>query len=120
MEHGGEAARRVGADDRPRVDALPAQRVGLQFRVLDHRSPEGPGIGDDDAHLHATEDMDVTLEDALRLAAESEPVPGLVLAVEGHAARRAADPLPGPGASVAQERKLRGGVELQKPDGNPT
>src|SRR2546422_11397098 len=64
--------------------------------------------------------MDATLEDALRLAAEDEPVPGLVLAGAARAARRAADPVPRPRAFVAQERKFRGCVRLQKADGNLT
>ena len=60
VENAREAAGRVVADDRARVDAVPAQRVGLELGVLDHRPPEGPRIGDDDAHLHAAEDRDVT------------------------------------------------------------
>ena len=46
------------ADDRARVDAVPSERVSLQLRVLDDRPPKGPRVRDDDAHLHAAEDMD--------------------------------------------------------------
>ena len=60
MEHAREAARWVVADDRPRIEAVAAKRVRLQLRVLDDRPPKGPRVRDDDAHLHAAEDMDST------------------------------------------------------------
>ena len=94
MEHTREAPGRIVADDRARIDAVSPQSVGLQLRVLDHRPPERPGVRDDDAHLHAAEDMDAALEDALRLPTEEEAVAGLVRAREAGTPRRAADPEP--------------------------
>src|SRR5439155_20139883 len=106
MENAREAPRRVVADDRARMDAVPTQRVGVQLRVLDHHPPEGPGVRDDDAHLHPAEDMDAALEDALRLAAENEAVPGPVPTGETRSSRCAADLEPVPGPSVAQRREV--------------
>ena len=48
-----ERPRRVVADDRPRLDAEPAQRLRLELRVLVDCAPERPREGHDDADLHA-------------------------------------------------------------------
>jgi len=52
VQHPGEAPRRVVADDRPRLDPEPLQRVGLELGVLEHGSPVGPRVRDDYADLH--------------------------------------------------------------------
>ena len=52
MQHTREAAGRVVPDDRARVDAVPAEGLGLELGVLDDGAPEGPRVRDDDAHLH--------------------------------------------------------------------
>ena len=48
-----ERPRRVVADDRPRLDAQPAERLRLELRMLVDSPPERPGEGHDDADLHA-------------------------------------------------------------------
>ena len=47
-----EAARRVVAHDRARLEPALLQRLRLQLDVFDDRSPERPGVRDDDADLH--------------------------------------------------------------------
>jgi hypothetical protein len=52
VERAREAARRVVAHDEAHVQAETAERVRLELGVLDHCSPERPGIRDDDPDFH--------------------------------------------------------------------
>ena len=52
MEHAREAARRIVPHDRACLEAALLQRLRLQLGMLDDRSPERPGVGDDDPDLH--------------------------------------------------------------------
>ena len=56
MQDAREAPRRVIAHDRSGLDPELAERLCLQLGVLDHGSPERPGVRDDDPDLHGPED----------------------------------------------------------------
>src|SRR5207244_6109396 len=57
LERAREPARRVVADDRPRLYPEPLERVGLELGVLDDGAPEQPRVRDDDADLHPRQDI---------------------------------------------------------------